>query len=260
MNKIVFTLSVQGLKRLAPITADNGDIDTQAAGDETVTWTGSATSVTFTVGAKADFGSDGSDKAGQLDFTSVDITTGGGSTTITYASDAECTSPCEGQLAKPNVTATAGDKQIFLSWEEVASADHYEVTLSEGVGFTTECSEPIIGEIILSGTTNTCIISGLVNGLTYTTYVKAIGTTVCNSEADEDVTTPEEGAIGPITAIELVEEPQTPFVVNEGTIHSEGILRIYDITGKEVTRFNGALNGGIYIIRTEQGAHKVLVR
>lgn len=259
MSQIVFNLSAQGLKRLAPITADDGEIATQTSGDETVIWTGNATSVTFTVGAKADYGTDGSSKAGQLDFNSVDITTGGGSTIITYASDAECVAPCAGQLATPNVTASAGDKQIFLSWEEVSGAENYEVTVSEGEGFTTECSDPIIGEIILNGTTNTCVISGLVNGLSYTTYVKALGTTICNSEADEDITAPSEDATGPATSIETTDETHVQIFVNEGTIRSNGIVRIYDITGKEVTRFNGTLSGGIYIIRTAEGAQKVLV-
>ncbi len=79
MTKIVFNLSTQGLKRLAPITASVGTIATQASGDVTVTWTGDANEVTFTVGDNADYGSDGSSKAGQLDFTSVVITAEGGS-------------------------------------------------------------------------------------------------------------------------------------------------------------------------------------
>ena len=84
MTKIVFNLSAQGLKRLAPITASTGTIATQASGDTKVTWTGSATSVTFTVGAKADYGTE-PDKAGQLDVTSVDITAGGGATYSDYS-------------------------------------------------------------------------------------------------------------------------------------------------------------------------------
>ena len=83
MTKIVFNLSAQGKKRLAPITASVGTIATQSSGDETVTWTGDAASVTFTVGDKADYGSDGSGKAGQLCFSSVDITyTAGGTPTV----------------------------------------------------------------------------------------------------------------------------------------------------------------------------------
>ena len=258
MSQIVFNISTQGLKRLAPITASTGEIATQTLGDQTVTWTGNATSVTFTVGAKSDYGTD-DNKAGQLDFTSVDITTGGGSTTITYASDAECVAPCEGQLATPNVTATAGDKQIFLSWEEVNGAEDYEVTLVEGEGFTTECNDPIIGAITLTGTTNTCVISGLINGMSYTTFVKALGTSVCDSEADEDITIPAEGATGPTTSMETTDETHVQIFVNEGTVRSNGFVRIYDITGKEVTRINGTLSRGIYIIRTSEGAQKVLV-
>ncbi len=84
MTKIVFNISAQGKKRLAPITASTGTIATQKSGDTQVTWTGSATSVTFTVGAKADYGTE-PDKAGQLDFTSVDITAGGGATYSDYS-------------------------------------------------------------------------------------------------------------------------------------------------------------------------------
>lgn len=73
---VVFNLSSQGLKRLAPITADCGTVATQTSGDETVTWTSATpvSSVTFTVGDNANYGSDGSSKAGQLDFTSMSIT------------------------------------------------------------------------------------------------------------------------------------------------------------------------------------------
>lgn len=75
LEKIVFNISTQGKKRLAPITASIGEIAAQTKGDETVTWTGSSKSVTLTVGDKADFGSDGSSKAGQFCFTSFVVTT-----------------------------------------------------------------------------------------------------------------------------------------------------------------------------------------
>lgn len=70
VTSVVFNISTAGLKRLAPITADQGTIATQAAGDNTVTWTGDVTggSISFTVGEKAVYGSDGSSKAGQFDF------------------------------------------------------------------------------------------------------------------------------------------------------------------------------------------------
>lgn len=78
MTKIVFIISSQGKKRLTEITASTGTIAAQALGDETVTWTGNAAEVTFTVGEKAVYGSDGESKAGQFDFTSLVITADAG--------------------------------------------------------------------------------------------------------------------------------------------------------------------------------------
>lgn len=80
VNQVVFNISTQGKKRLAPITVDDGTIATQVKGDDQVTWNGQATeSISFTVGEKADYGSDGSSKAGQLCFSSftIDLTVGG---------------------------------------------------------------------------------------------------------------------------------------------------------------------------------------
>ena len=73
MKTIVFNISTAGLKRLAPVTVDNGTVAEQKSGDKTVTWTGSSKKVTFTVGDKAEYGSDGNAKAGQLDFDSIVI-------------------------------------------------------------------------------------------------------------------------------------------------------------------------------------------
>ena len=105
ITQIVFNLSTQGEKRLAPITASEGTIATQNSGDKKVTWTGSATSVTFTVGANATYGTDGASKAGQLCFTSVDITSGSGSSTTyhTTAPDCSCTA---------TITATSNDDSM----------------------------------------------------------------------------------------------------------------------------------------------------
>ena len=77
MSKITFNLSAQGKKRLTDITASTGTIAKQSAGDETVVWTGSASEVTFTVGEKAVYGTDGDTKAGQFDFLSVVFGEGG---------------------------------------------------------------------------------------------------------------------------------------------------------------------------------------
>lgn len=74
ITRLVFNLSAQGLKRLALITANVGEIAEQQSGDNTVVWTGRANSITFEVGPKAVFGSDGETKAGQFCFTSIDAT------------------------------------------------------------------------------------------------------------------------------------------------------------------------------------------
>lgn len=105
ITQIVFNLSTQGKKRLASIEASAGTIATQNSGDNKVTWTGSATSVTFTVGDKATYGTDGASKAGQLCFTSVNITSGSGSSTTyhTTAPDCSCTA---------TITATSNDDSM----------------------------------------------------------------------------------------------------------------------------------------------------
>ncbi len=66
ITKIVFNISTQGMKRLTDITASTGTavVDVDA---KTVTWTGSSSNVSLTVGEKAVYGSDGDSKAGQFD-------------------------------------------------------------------------------------------------------------------------------------------------------------------------------------------------
>ena len=102
-------------------------------------------------------------------------------------------SPCSGKHGTPNVTAVAGDGQITLTWEDVTGASSYTVLIGAGEGYTTECSSPSVGAITHSGTTNTCIITGLVNGLTYTTNVVAnASSSTCDSDADSDSATPQD--------------------------------------------------------------------
>lgn len=76
MTQIVFGLSAQGVKRLTKITASVGEV-VESADAKTVTWTGVAKDVTFTVGEKADLGSDGAAKAGQLCFDNITVVAGG---------------------------------------------------------------------------------------------------------------------------------------------------------------------------------------
>ena len=75
MTAIVFNISAQGKKRLTDITASTGTVTIDKSA-WTVTWTGSATDVTFTVGEKATYGTDGDTKAGQFDIDSpIKVTT-----------------------------------------------------------------------------------------------------------------------------------------------------------------------------------------
>ncbi len=107
MKSIVFNLSAQGLKRLAPITADKGSIAAQASGDATVTWTGNTSSVTFTVGDKADYGSEGSSKAGQFDFTDFVVTLG--EVDPTFVEKPTITPASGTYYSAQTVTITAGE-------------------------------------------------------------------------------------------------------------------------------------------------------
>ena len=129
----------------------------------------------------------------RTDFTSITVnyTASGGGTTY-YTSTTSCASACT-TLATPEVTATPGNGQITLTWPAVADADHYTVTISSGAGYTTECGTAArIGEVT-GTTTKTCVITGLTNGLEYTTTVVANATSAtCDSEEDTDTATPQD--------------------------------------------------------------------
>ncbi len=126
MTAIEFGISTQGRKRLTTITASEGSMTSV---DSLLTrWEGSATSVTFTVGEKATLGSDGSNKAGQLCFTAVKVTTRG-TGTITTISDYTTTcasapvttyninisNPTTGGKATASATTAAEDDVITLT-------------------------------------------------------------------------------------------------------------------------------------------------
>ena len=76
-ENIVFTIpsSGNGQKRLAPITASEGAVTLDNSA-WTLTWTGSASEVTFTVGEKSDWGTE-SGKAGRFVVSAMEVTTGG---------------------------------------------------------------------------------------------------------------------------------------------------------------------------------------
>lgn len=83
ITAISFVISTQGQKRLAPLTANTGSVEVKGTPDFSAVWTGSAKSVTLTVGDKADYGTENT-KAGQLCFTGIEVTLEGGTSTPQY--------------------------------------------------------------------------------------------------------------------------------------------------------------------------------
>ena len=159
MGTIVFNLSAQGKKRLAPITASVGTIATQASGDATVTWTGDATEVTFTIGDIAEFGSENT-KAGQLCFGTFTVTTTGSysnySTTCSVALTAPTFSVVEGEYTEAQsieLSAAEGDIYYTLDGTEPTESstqytaaidlDECGTTTIKAIAIGTESQSPI---------------------------------------------------------------------------------------------------------------------
>ena len=120
MGTIVFNISTNGKKRLAPITASVGTIATQASGDATVTWTGDATEVTFTVGDIAEFGSENT-KAGQLCFGTIAVTTAGSYSNYSTT----CAAAPIATVNPTSVTATAAgaEGKVTVTYSNVNTAN-----------------------------------------------------------------------------------------------------------------------------------------
>lgn len=81
IEKIVFTLAEDAKYRYTTFTPSVGTMATQAKGDTEMTWTGDASSITFTVGEKATLGEDGDTKAGQIRISKIEIFVKGGGDT-----------------------------------------------------------------------------------------------------------------------------------------------------------------------------------
>ena len=127
----------------------------------------------------------------QARITKIVVNVGGGGSTY-YTSTTNCSAACT-TLDAPQVTATPGNGQITLTWAAVDGATGYNVTVSKGAGYTTECGSAASIGNVTGTTTKTCVISGLTNGLTYTTSVVANATSAtCDSEADSDTATPQD--------------------------------------------------------------------
>ncbi len=74
ITAISFKLSTQGKKQTAAIAVDEGTIATQSKGAATIDWSGNIDKITFTVGAKNEFGT-ATNSAGQFCFDKLTITT-----------------------------------------------------------------------------------------------------------------------------------------------------------------------------------------
>ena len=123
MTAIVFKISTQGQKRLTDITASTGTVTIDKSA-WTVTWTGSASDVTFTVGEKATYGTDGDSKAGQFDIDSpIQVTTSDDGVFV----PAPVITPATGTYTEPQtVTITAQDGcEIWVSKQIGASFEKY---------------------------------------------------------------------------------------------------------------------------------------
>ena len=132
---ISFVISTQGKKRLAPLTASVGEIAVAGDPDFTAVWSGSATEVTITVGEKADYGTDGSAKAGQLDFTAIEVTLDGEApVTMAYY---VCGSMTEwGPRAAYKLVANPEAEGEFMGEFTFAANDEFKVVWSDGATVT----------------------------------------------------------------------------------------------------------------------------
>lgn len=114
ITAIEFGLSDKGKQRLAEITSDVEGVSIVDA--QSVSWAGNATSITFTVGDQATHGTDGSKKAGQLDFLTLTITTDG-------------EQPADPEPATENITFVGGE--IDAEYAEFGFADLMLFTFTE---------------------------------------------------------------------------------------------------------------------------------
>jgi len=146
IKKIVFTYSNSNNGYLKNVTPATWDSSTKA-------WTGSATSISFTVGH-----SSGSSN-GQVRITKIVVTYEGG-----------CTGT---KLGTPVVTAEASNQQVRLTWQAVSNASGYQLKWNGGDW---------------AAATSPVTKTGLSNGTAYTYQVKAIGngSTYCDGDASTE--------------------------------------------------------------------------
>lgn len=285
MTSISFEVSKKGQYRLAPLTATTGTCEVKGKPDFTAVWNGSANEVVITVGAKADYGTDGNTKAGQLCFNSFTVTTGEGGETGETGETGDVIEIKDLVYATAVWDADPG----YLYW----MFDLYKDYDSE----TENVSYPEVIFSVTGGTATTIADDDIcfVEDDDFGFYVKAEGDTIEFVKGDIDITAIGEGnyvfnctfedADGQkytfnttvnvfayeynseeeieltdvaSTAIRQV-EMMSDVYAHDGRIYAEEGARIYTVTGLDVTRMNGNLDG-IYVVKNDNKVAKVVVR
>ena len=283
MTSISFGISPKGKYRLAPLNANVGSVEVKGDPDFTAVWTGNAKTVTFTVGAQADYGKDGSAKAGQLCFTTLDIVTngeGGGTvdptdptetamTGFNYVDAIYFTSENAGYWALDLYNDYDYDNSTYVYPElymEVAANGSSTISGTYNVDYAlfytsaTDSVEFVAGSLTVSAL-GTIDGDGFpeykfegsfedASGNVYTVSLNK-GVSAYNYDTDEDITLNDDVAIRNIEVLNNV-------FANQGRIYTEETARIYTITGLDVTSMNGNLEG-LYIVKAGNKVAKVMV-
>lgn len=127
MTTIVFNVSNNGRKRLAEVSADNGEVVVDNT-KWTVTWTGNAQRVVFTVGEKATYGTE-STKGGQLCFDNVEIYTAGD---VPGTGEGGGETPGDSTVTDTPADTTATD-EVPVLWSEDFNGTQGEFTIDNKV-------------------------------------------------------------------------------------------------------------------------------
>ena len=147
ITSLVFYVSNNGMKRLTNVTSSTGEVRVDVD-QKQVIWTGNASSVKFIVGEKADYGTDGNTKAGQLCFDYIIAKTGGAAVNPDPEPDPE-----PGQPDQPeSVELTVAE---FLE-EDVNDNVYYTLK-----GTITSVANTTYGNFDLTDDTGTVYIYGL---------------------------------------------------------------------------------------------------
>ena len=143
ITRIVFFISTNGKKRWTDVAPNTGTttVDKTAY---TTSWEGDAKAITFTVGEKATYGTEGISKAGQFCIDKLVIyTSGGGETTLTdrelsFGATTSFDAEVGGTFSAPTLTGATDGVTYTSSNEDVASvnASTGEVTIY-GMGHAT---------------------------------------------------------------------------------------------------------------------------